>query len=112
MGSYKQNYKNIDWSVKIDKTTYVVDNVPVARSDLPTPMIVSDYAPYECPVTGKTIEGRRAHEENLKATGCRILERGEKEDNVKNAARAMEAENIKRDAAIDGIVDQVAADYF
>lgn len=43
--------------------------------------VVGDYAGYDCPVTGKRIEGRRAHHENLKRQGCRVLEPGEKEQN-------------------------------
>lgn len=41
--------------------------------------ISGDYKGYQCPVTNKWIEGRRAHEENLKRTGCRVLEKGERE---------------------------------
>lgn len=43
------------------------------------PAVVGDYAGYECPITGKWIEGRRAHEENLKKHNCRVLEPGETE---------------------------------
>lgn len=43
------------------------------------PAVRGDYAGYNCPVTGNWIEGRRAHEENLKKHGCRVLEGGEKE---------------------------------
>lgn len=44
------------------------------------PAVRGDYPPYECPVTGKIIEGRAAHEENLRRTGCRLLEPGEVEN--------------------------------
>ena len=40
---------------------------------LSAPYVQNDYPAYTCPVTGERIEGRRAHEENLKRTGCRIL---------------------------------------
>lgn len=49
---------------------------PMARC-LAAPAVVGDYAPYECPITGKVIEGRRAHTENLAKHGCRIREEGE-----------------------------------
>jgi putative FmdB family regulatory protein len=39
--------------------------------------VVADYAAYDCPITGKRIEGRRQHEENLKLHGCRVYEPGE-----------------------------------
>lgn len=42
--------------------------------------VAPDYRGYECPVSGKWIDGRAAHRENLKRTGCRLLERGEKEE--------------------------------
>ena len=109
---YKTNYANIDWSAKIDKPKKVIEYIPTARSHLSAPRILSDYEAYECPVSGKSIEGRRAHEENLKATGCRVLERGEKEDNARNAQIAAQAEDKIRDKAIDGIVDSVANEYF
>lgn len=41
--------------------------------------IARDFEAYECPVSGKMIEGRAAHEENLKVTGCRLYEPGETE---------------------------------
>jgi len=43
------------------------------------PMVRGDYEGYDCPVTGKWIEGRKQHQENLKRHGCRVLEGGEKE---------------------------------
>lgn len=41
--------------------------------------VIADYAPYTCPITGKLIEGRAAHRENLAQHGCRVLEPGEAE---------------------------------
>lgn len=43
------------------------------------PAVRGDYSGYECPITGKWIEGRRAHEENLARHGMRVLEGGERE---------------------------------
>lgn len=60
--------------------------------------INKDYADYTCPITGKLVSGRRQHEENLKAHGCRILEPGEKESN--------EAAKARREAEFDRSVDQ------
>ena len=48
-----------------------------ARKVITAAMVITDLPGYDCPVTGKWIEGRRAHEENLKRTGCRIYEPGE-----------------------------------
>lgn len=44
------------------------------------PAVFGDYGAYNCPVTGKLIEGRKAHEANLQAQGCRVLEPGEKQE--------------------------------
>lgn len=70
--------------------------------------IVGEYEPYECPVTGKWVDGRYAHRENLKRTGCRLLEPGEKEHNTKRGREYVEA---KLDAAVDKAVDEVARDF-
>ena len=54
-------------------------------------MVRGDFAGYSCPITGKWIEGRRAHEENLARHGCRVLESGETEQAKRNAAAADDA---------------------
>lgn len=51
-----------------------------AKRVLDAPRVMNDYEPYECPITGKQIRGRREHEENLKQHGCRVYEPGERED--------------------------------
>lgn len=62
------------------------------------PAVRGDYAGYSCPITGKWIEGRRAHQENLKQHGCRVLEPGETEGTKRARAAA--------DAALDKSVEQ------
>lgn len=37
------------------------------------------FTPYRCPVTDVPITTKRAHDENLKKHGCRVLETGETE---------------------------------
>lgn len=56
---------------------------------------VGDYEGYNCPVTGKYIEGRAAHEENLKRQGCRVLEPGETEQFIKEKPKRIEQEAEK-----------------
>lgn len=57
--------------------------VPCLHDDFPmnrqvtAPYVQGDLQGYDCPVSGKWIEGRKAHEDNLKRTGCRLLEPGE-----------------------------------
>jgi putative FmdB family regulatory protein len=63
--------------------------------------IAPDFDRYQCPITGKSIEGRAAHRENLARHGCRILEPGETQDAI-NARKRSESEF---DSSIDRTVD-------
>lgn len=49
------------------------------RRLMSAPHIQMDYPGYQCPVSGKWVEGRAAHKANLHQHGCRVLEPGEKE---------------------------------
>lgn len=55
------------------------------------PMISPDIAPYSCPITGKVIDGRMEHRENLARHDCRILEKGEVEHDRKRRSEDMNA---------------------
>lgn len=65
------------------KTQFCKHCLAALKRLMPAPRIQMDYPDYTCPVTGKLISGRRAHKENLKKTGCRILETGEHEANLR-----------------------------
>lgn len=52
--------------------------------------IAKDYEGYNCPVTGKWIEGRVAHRENLKRQGCRLFETGELQEFIRNKPKDVE----------------------
>lgn len=69
---------------------------------LSAPMVKGDYPGYACPITGKWIEGRRAHEENLKKHGCRVLESGETE----SAKRTWAAEDTALENAVESTVEE------
>ena len=69
---------------------------------LSAPAIVADYAGYACPISGKWIEGRRAHEENLARHECRVLEGGETEQ----ARRRGSQEAAILDKEVDNTVEQ------
>lgn len=71
---------------------------------LSAPAIVCDYPGYACPVSGRWIEGRRAHAENLARQGCRVLETGEAEQ----AAR--EGQRVARD--LDRSVDETVEQFY
>jgi len=67
------------------------------------PMIRGDYQPYNCPITGKLIDGRKAHRENLARHGCRVLETGEREQ--------VERFRKSSEAALDKAVDSTAEEF-
>lgn len=66
------------------------------------PAVVTDYAGYSCPVSGKWIEGRRAHDENLKRHGCRVLESGE----TAQASRDRSQTESALDRQVENTVEQ------
>jgi len=67
---------------------------------LEAPAVRGDYPGYECPVSGAWIEGRKAHEENLKKHGCRVLEPGE--------TREAASFRAQQDAAFEAQIEQTA----
>jgi hypothetical protein len=71
----------------VDKATGIPDPWP-EHFEPPRIYLALDYKAYRCPVSGRPVEGRRAHQENLKRTGCRVLEKGEREQNQRNRADA------------------------
>lgn len=88
----------------VDKATGEPCAVP-AEFVMPRIHLALDYKAYRCPVTGTPVEGRRAHQENLKRTGCRVLERGEKEQNMRERADA----DRKIERIVDTAVEKTAA---
>ena len=72
---------------------------------LHAPRVFSDYEGYTSPASGQWIEGRRQRLEDLKRTGCRPYEEGEREDAEKR--RVMHERNF--DAAIDNAIDESLA---
>ena len=69
-----------------------------------------DYAGYTCPVTGNWIEGRKAHNENLKRHGCRVLEPGETEAAVRYRKSLDESLDKSVDETVDRFVSGLSAD--
>lgn len=69
------------------------------------PMVRGDLPGYESPIDGRWIEGRRARAEDLKRSGCRPYEEGEKEMNERNRVR----ENDALDQRIDESVEREVA---
>lgn len=77
------------------------------RRRVVAPAVLGDYPGYSCPVTGKWIEGRRAHVENLKQTGCRVLEQGE----TAAAERFLQREENELFSSIENTVDETIAKW-
>ena len=71
---------------------------------LAAPAVIGDYAGYACPISNKWVEGRRAHEENLKKHGCRVYEGGETE--------AFRANKQKEETELDRRVDETVEQYY
>ena len=67
------------------------------------PTVIGDYAGYTCPVSGRWIEGRKAHTENLRRTGSRLFEPGERE--AYSAARA------KDDQILEAKIERTADEF-
>lgn len=86
---------------KFEEPIFCTCGAPAIRI-ISTPMFSVDNTGYDCPVTGKWIGSKREHEENLKRQGCRVLEAGEKEANV----RRRESEDAALDRAVDQTVER------
>lgn len=61
--------------------------------------ISADYPGYQCPISGKWIEGKKAHRENLAKHDCRVLETGETEMAMKRKKAMNEANDAMIEAA-------------
>ena len=55
-------------------------------------MIAPDMAPYESPVTGKMVDGKKERREDLARTGSRPYEKGELRDDLRRREDAMKAD--------------------
>ncbi len=55
------------------------------------PILLRDYGAYDCPVTGRPVEGRAAHAENLRRHDCRLLEKGESREQAKRVEESFQA---------------------
>lgn len=76
---------------------YLADEAPPPEARPRGPAVFGDYAAYQSPATGKMIEGRRAHRDDLARSNCRIIEKGEHRAVYKNPTFA-----LKRGLPLDG----------
>lgn len=77
---------------------------------LAAPAVRGDYAGYTCPITDRWIEGKRAHQENLKRHGCRVLEPGETESAAKYRKSLDESLDKSVDETVDRFVSELPTD--
>ena len=75
----------------------------IAEKQLSAPVVRGDYEGYQCPISGDWIEGKKAHEANLKKHGCRVLEPGETE--------ACKRRRASEDAALEEKIAESAAEF-
>lgn len=81
-----------------------------AKRAISRPMISVENVGYDCPVTGKWIGSKRAHEENLRQQGCRVLEPGEKESATRSKAHAEADFERRLDETVERTIDSWSSD--
>lgn len=74
---------------------------------LHAPRVFGDYEGYESPASGRWVEGRRAREEDLRSTGCRPYEAGEREDAERRRVMAGQQEERLVDFAVERTLDDM-----
>lgn len=82
---------------KVTREEFFAGAQPIDWSAPANVYVAKDYEAYECPITGKMIEGRSAHRENLKKHGCRVFEPGEREQFIRDRPKEIERD-IERTA--------------
>lgn len=78
-----------------------------AEKIISKPMVAVDYPAYQSPASGRWIDGKKAHHEELKRTGCRIFEPGERKDAERRKQAAEQAENTFIDNSVDKVFAEI-----
>lgn len=92
---------------QLDREEPCPDCGEVSSRQVVLPMVSGDYPGYVSPTTGKWVEGKRQHTEDLKRSGCRVYEKGETEAFVKDLPKRRQ-EAIAKD--VDKAVELAARD--
>lgn len=82
-------YRNGKWYDKANSQEVTLPDKGHTWKSSASFQIIPDISGYDCPVTGKWISSRKDHRENLKRHNCRLLEKGEKVQNIKDKERAL-----------------------
>jgi len=72
--------------------------------------VIGDYPAYNCPITGKLIDGRKAHNENLRRNGCRLLEPGETREFQNGLKRKDQKFDADLDHTVEKFIDHLPAE--
>ena len=83
-------------------TLVIHDCAGVGQKIFLPPMVRGDLPGYESPIDGRWIEGRRARLEDLRRSGCRPYETGEKEYHERERIQ----ENERLEARVDETVER------
>ena len=78
-----------------------------AEKVISAPMVAVDYPAYQSPATGKWVEGKKAHMEDLRASGCRLLEPGEQKDMQKRQKQQDTQLEKKLNTSVETIFSQI-----
>ena len=85
-----------------DSQQFCPECMKPAQKVLSPSLIKGDIPGYNCPITGKWIDGKKAHRENLAKHGCREFEPGERDE----YNRRRQAEDRAFDRQVDDIVGE------
>lgn len=97
--TYRNNYNLIDWTREIAPERK--ERTPVARSDMPCPMLISDSMPDAEHVDGKFYSSKSAYRRVTKANG--LIEVGN------DPGRFRKPKTPDRDKAIETSIDRAIA---
>lgn len=81
-----------------------------ARRLISTPLFTVDHTGYDCPVTGKWVGSKSEHRENLRQTGCRVLESGETEAAKRRAAESEAEFDRKIEDTVEREIESYSSD--
>lgn len=85
-----------------DRNRRELVEVPLERAAPVAPMVWDDLPPYDSPIDGRMVDGRRQRREDLKRSNCRPYEGREQEG--KEAAKVREA----NERALDQLAEKIA----
>ena len=80
-----------------------------AEKQLSAPFVQTDIMPYQSPIDGRYVGGKRARREDLRRSGCVEWEPGVREEAAQRRARAEEALDRGLEQTLDAEISQMPA---